>query len=186
MDHYLDIQARPDPEFPVNTLLGALVSKLHRALVELEADDIGISLPGHEDQPPLGTRLRLHASRQRLDALMDQDWLRGMRDHVAVGTTAAVPDGTDHRVVRRRQYKTNVERLRRRRMKRHQESYEEACRHIPDDVVRRIRTPFVIVRSRSTGQAFSLFIEHGERQPKPQPGTFNAYGLSSMATIPWF
>lgn len=186
MDYYLDIQTRPDPEFPVNTILGALVSKLHRALVTLDADDIGISLPEHEEQPPLGTCLRLHGTRERLNALMEQDWLRGMRDHVAIGTAAAVPDGTDHRVVRRRQYKTNVDRLRRRRMKRHKESYEEACQRIPDGVEQRIRTPFVIVRSQSTGQAFSLFIEHGERQPKPESGAFSTYGLSGTATIPWF
>ncbi len=186
MDHYLDIQIRPDPEFPVNTLLGALVSKLHRALVTLEADDIGISLPEHEQAPPLGSRLRLHGTRHRLHALMDQDWLRGMRDHVAIEEIAAVPEEAGHRIVRRRQYKTNVERLRRRRMKRHQESYEEACQHIPDSVERRVRTPFVMVRSQSTGQAFSLFIEHCQVKNLPVKGRFSTYGLSNEATVPWF
>jgi CRISPR-associated endonuclease Csy4 len=186
MDHYLDIQTRPDPEFPVNTLLGALVSKLHRGLVTLDADDIGISLPEHEQAPPLGTRLRLHGTRDRLHALMDQDWLRGMRDHVAVEDIAAVPKDVGHRFVRRRQYKTNVERLRRRRMKRHGETYEEACHHIPDNVERKVRTPFLIVRSQSTGQAFSLFIEHGPLLSEPKEGSFNTYGLSRKATVPWF
>lgn len=186
MDHYLDIQTRPDPEFPVNTVLGALVSKLHRGLAALEADDIGISFPEHEEQPPLGSRLRLHGTEERLQALMDLSWLRGMRDHAAIGDISAVPEGASHRSVRRRHYKTNVDRLRRRRMKRHQESYEEACQHIPDNVERQVRTPFLIVRSQSTGQAFSLFIEHGEVQREPIPGHFSTYGLSSQATIPWF
>lgn len=187
MDHYLDIQARPDPEFPVNIILGALVSKLHRALVILEADDIGISLPEHEEQPPLGTRLRLHGTQERLNALMDQDWLKGMRDHVVVhDDISTVPHGAQHRLVRRRQYKTNVERLRRRRMKRHGESYEEACSHIPDRVERRVKTPFVMVRSQSTGQAFSLFIEHGEVRSDATQGRFSTYGLSNEATVPWF
>ena len=186
MHHYLDIQTRPDPEFPVNTLLGALVSKLHRALVTLEADDIGISLPDHEQVPPLGSRLRLHGTQGRLYALMDQDWLRGMRDHVAIAEIGAVPKDAGHRIVRRRQYKTNVERLRRRRMKRHQESYEEACQRIPDSVEQRVRTPFLIVRSQSTGQAFSLFVEHGPVRSEPVEGRFSTYGLSTEATVPWF
>lgn len=186
MDHYLDIQTRPDPEFPTNTVLGALVSKLHRGLVTLDADDIGISFPKHEEQPPLGTRLRLHGTRERLDTLMDQDWLKGMRDHVTVCHIEAIPDEARYRVVRRRQYKTNVERLRRRRMKRHGESYEEACQHIPDRVERRVKTPFVMVRSQSTRQAFSLFIEHGEVRREPTLGRFNTYGLSNEATVPWF
>lgn len=186
MDHYLDIQTQPDPEFPTNTLLGALVSKLHRGLVALEADDIGISFPDHEQKPPLGSRLRLHGTQGRLQTLMEQNWLRGMRDHVIAADISAVPDGTSHRIVRRRQYKTNVERLRRRRMKRHQETHEEAAQHIPETVERRVRTPFVVVRSQSTGQAFSLFIEHGEIQNQPVPGRFSTYGLSGEATIPWF
>ena len=186
MDHYLDIQARPDPEFPVNTLLGALVSKLHRALVGLEADDIGLSLPEHEAEPPLGKTLRLHGSAARLGALMETQWLRGMRDHLEIGEIQPVPEGAAHRIVRRRQFKTNADRLRRRRMKRHNESYEEAAGHIPDSVERKVKTPYVTVRSQSSGQAFSLFIEHGECQEAPVTGTFSTYGLSKGATIPWF
>ena len=33
MDHYVDIDVRPDPEFPVHQLMSALYAKLHRALV---------------------------------------------------------------------------------------------------------------------------------------------------------
>ncbi|MBK5935497.1 type I-F CRISPR-associated endoribonuclease Cas6/Csy4 [Halorhodospira halophila] len=186
MDHYLDIQVRPDPEFPVNTLLGALVSKLHRALVDLEANDIGISLPEHERQPPLGKTLRLHGADTRLGALMEIAWLRGVRDHLEIGQIQAVPAGAAHRVVMRIQYKTNADRLRRRRMKRHNETYEEATRHIPDSVVRKVKTPYVRVRSQSSGQAFSLFIKHGECQQTPVAGTFSTYGLSQEATVPWF
>jgi len=170
----------------VNTLLGALVSKLHRALVELEADDLGISLPEHEKEPPLGKTLRLHGTDTRLGALMETEWLRGMRDHLEVGEVRAVPAGAAHRVVRRRQYKTNADRLRRRRMKRHNQSYEEAASHIPDSVERKVSTPYVRVRSQSSRQAFSLFIEHGECQQKPVAGVFSAYGLSQEATVPWF
>lgn len=186
MEHYVDIQVRPDPEFPINTLLGALVSKLHRTLVELEADDIGISFPGHEDEPPLGKTLRLHGASARLHELMRTPWLRGMRELLQVGDIRKVPEKSAHRVVRRRQYKTNAERLRRRRMTRHNESYEEAARKIPDSIERRVNTPYVLVRSQSSGQAFSLFIEHGECRDTPIMGAFNTYGLSKGATVPWF
>lgn len=186
MDHYLDIHIRPDPEFPLNTLIGALVSKLHRALVVLEADDIGISLPEHEGKPPLGEVLRIHGNRARLETLMATQWLKGMRDHTVVTDITAVPEKVIHRVVRRCQYKTSAERLRRRRMRRHQESYEEARQQIPDSVERKIKTPYVMVRSQSTGQVFSLFVKHGEPWDEPVQGTFNTYGLSTTATIPWF
>lgn len=186
MDHYLDIQIRPDPEFPVNMLMGALVSKLHRQLVALEADDIGISLPEHETQPPLGRRLRIHGRRDRLETLLANEWMKGMRDHIALKEVSPVPDGVEYRIVRRRQFKTSVERLRRRRMKRHGESYEQASAQIPDSVERRVDTPYVIVRSQSTGQTFSLFIEHGVTTSEATKGAFSTYGLSDTATVPWF
>lgn len=186
MDHYLDIQIRPDPEFPVNMLMGALVSKLHRQLVALEADDIGISLPEHGAEPPLGRLLRIHGRRDRLDTLLASEWMKGMRDHVALTEVSPVPDGVEHRIVRRRQFKTSVERLRRRRMKRHGESYEQASAQIPDSVERKVKTPYVIVRSQSTGQTFSLFIEHGATTTEATEGVFSKYGLSDIATVPWF
>lgn len=189
MTHYLDIVLRPDPEFPAPMLMGALYSKLHRALAELEANDIGISLPGHKTgvraRHP-GDTLRLHGGPDRLGQLMATDWLKGMRDHVEVGDMASVPADATYRTVRRRQFKTNTDRLRRRRMRRHGESEATAAERIPESVEQRVSLPFVQVRSSSTGQRFSLFIEHGPKQSAPQDGAFNHYGLSSDATIPWF
>lgn len=187
MDQYLDIQVLPDPEFTTNVLLGALVSKLHRGLVAIDADDIGVSFPNHAEKPrSLGDLLRIHGSRTRLNSLMDNNWLRGMADHVAISQISDVPESVRYRIVSRRQYKTNVDRLRRRRMNRNNETWEEAVRHIPDSVKRNVKTPFVVVRSASTGNAFSLFIQHGDLVAEAREGRFSSYGLSKEATIPWF
>lgn len=187
MDHYVDIQLRPDPEFPSSVLMGALVGKLHRALVAFEANDIGISFPGYAKRPrTLGDKLRVHGAASALNGLMARDWLSGMGDYLSVTETEAVPNDVRHRVVRRRQLKTNAERLRRRRAKRHRETLEQARERIPDHVERKTDLPFVTLRSLSTGQRFSLFIEQGEILSHPQCGTFNRYGLSQGATVPWF
>ena len=186
MDHYLDLSVMPDPEFRETTLLGALVSKLHRRLVALEADDIGISLPDHERAPPLGSRLRIHGTRERLAMLMQEEWLGGMWGQLVIAPLRPVPAEVLHRGVRRRQYKTNAERLRRRRMRRHGETYEEVRQRIPDTVARKVKTPFLTINSSSSGQRFSLFLEHEPVQNKPSPGVFNTYGLSRKATSPWF
>jgi CRISPR-associated endonuclease Csy4 len=117
---------------------------------------------------------------------MERPWLTGMADHVALNGREDVPDGAAHRVVCRRQFKTSAERLRRRRAKRHNESLEHARAQIPDSVEREVSLPFATLRSLSTGQRFSLFIEHGEIRNTPAQGTFNRYGLSQEATVPWF
>jgi len=185
--HYIDITLLPDPEFSHAHLLGALVAKLHRALVQLGSSDIGISFPRYSLRPrTLGTILRLHGSEAALQYLMGQPWLQGMRDHVQCTQPAPVPDDAVPCLVQRRQFKTSPDRLRRRRMRRKGESAEQAAAAIPDSVERTPDLPYVQLRSASTGQPFCLFIEHKEGQASAGQGGFNTYGLSLGASVPWF
>lgn len=185
--HYIDIEIAPDPEFGHAFLLGALYAKFHRALVQMEATAIGVSFPRYSIEPrTLGGVTRLHGSEPDLVALLSTDWLRGMSDHAVLGPLAEVPPNVQHRRLLRRQFKTNVDRLRRRRMRRKAETYEQAAVAIPDDVERRPGLPYVQMRSGSTGQTFCLFLSLGEPLTQPVDGTFNSYGLSRTATLPWF
>ncbi|MCH4565218.1 type I-F CRISPR-associated endoribonuclease Cas6/Csy4 [Halomonas sp. EGI 63088] len=188
MDYYIDIRLLPDPEFPAAMLMGALFSKLHRALVDLRATDLGVSFPEHRNghKKSLGQVLRLHGSAAALDHLMATGWLKGMRDHISASDMAEVPADTRYLVVCRRQFKTSAERLRRRRARRHGETLEQAREHIPDSVERKVDLPFATIRSLSTRQTFHLFVEHGDIRQDPVAGRFNAYGLSDEATVPWF
>ena len=184
--HYLDLTLLPDPEFSHAHLLGALMNKLHQALVHLGCSDIGISFPGYTLRPRgLGSVLRLHGGAEALARLMALDWLRGMRDHLHIAPLAVAPANAPHRRVQRRQFKTSAERLRRRRLVRKQETAEQAALAIPDSAAKRPNLPFVQLRSGSTRQAFTMYIEHGAFQAEAA-GAFNSYGLSNSATIPWF
>lgn len=187
MGHYIDIDVQPDPEFPVHQLMAALYAKLHRALVAQNSSRIGVSFPGFgRNGPLLGKRLRLHGELAALSALLASDWLAGMRDHVALTPPTRVPDIAQHRVVRRVQVKSSPGRLRRRLMRRHDLTEQEAQQRIPDEVACLTNLPFVQLRSTSTGQSFRLFVDHGPVQSNAVAGDFNAYGLSQVATIPWF
>ncbi|MCS2610359.1 type I-F CRISPR-associated endoribonuclease Cas6/Csy4 [Halomonas dongshanensis] len=189
MDHYIDIRLRPDPDFAPPMLMEALYSKLHRALFDLQATDIGVSFPQHKlgvNARTLGDHLRLHSTQARLTQLMQQPWLNGMRDHVSVGDILAVPAEVQHRSVARKQFNTGNPSRAKRYAKRNGLA-EEQAQAIYDQVAeKRIALPFVQLNSRSTQQRFALFIEHGKPEPTPRPGEFNHYGLSPTATIPWF
>src|SRR5690606_27696688 len=132
MSHYIDIQLRQDPEFPQQQLLNALYAKLHRALVGLGSDNIGVSFPRHDDtRPSLGALLRLHGPQSALERLMATPWLTGMRDHLDLSDLHLVPADAQHRRVWRVQAKSSPERMRRRAMRRHGIDAEEARRRIP-------------------------------------------------------
>lgn len=185
--HYIDVRLLPDPEFSQAHLLGALYAKFHRALVGLGTHEIGVSFPQYSMQPrTLGQIMRLHGGDGALSALLSTDWLRGMRDHVELGVLSAVPQAAQHRRLLRRQFKTSADRLRHRRMRRKGETYEQATQAIPDSVGRQPDLPYVQLRSASTGQRFCLFLALGDPELQPVAGVFNAYGLSSTATLPWF
>lgn len=187
MDHCVDIDLQPRPEFPAYQLMGALYANLHRALVAQNSTCIGVSFPGFQLQAPhLGRRLRLHGDLPALSALLARDWVAGMRDHASLTQPSRIPETTKHCVVRRVQVKSSPERLRRRLMRRHVIDAQEAQQRIPDEAARLATLPFVHLRSSSTGQTFRLFIEHGPPQSNAMAGNFNAYGLSQVATIPWF
>ncbi len=117
---------------------------------------------------------------------MAENWLQGMRDHVQVSGVLPIPEVAQYCVVSRRQFKTNADRLRRRRMQRKGESYEQAVQAIPHSIERKPNLPFVMLRSQSTGQAFALFIAQSEVLSEPLQGSFNTYGLGQNASIPWF
>jgi len=82
--HYINITLLPDPEFSHAHLLGALVAKLHRALVQGQTTDIGVSYQGVHKRPDAkeavrwhiamrpGKRKALDKENNPVDALIDQ------------------------------------------------------------------------------------------------------------------
>lgn len=197
MTHYFEIKLLPDPEFSQTVLMNALYMKLHRILVQFKCNDIGISFPKYnaekikkadgvdEQKTGLGDYIRFHSDRERLHVLLNSDWLKGMCDHLKISQLYEVPFCDKYVVFSRVQVKSNVERIRRRQMKRHNLSYEEACMKVSDSIVKKLSLPFVTVTSSSTGQKFRLFIKK-EILELPVSGSFNCYGLSNGATVPIF
>jgi CRISPR-associated endonuclease Csy4 len=193
MEHYLDITVLPDPEFTETVLMNAVFAKLHRVLASLASTDIGVSFPkhiiNHEDRKKtrLGNKLRLHASQESLSRLMTERWLTGLRDYTHQTDILPVPThGITHRAVKRVQVKSSIERLLRRSVTKGWLTEEEALAKFQSTKAQESDLPFIQLKSTSTGQKFRLFISHEPPQDKAVEGNFNTYGLSSIATIPWF
>lgn len=186
MSYYLDIRLRPDPEFLPHQLMDALFAKVHRHLVETETKDVGLNFPlAGTIVQGLGPLMRLHGPQKRLVNMQIGTWLGGMREMVALGDVQAVPTSAGQMNVRRVQAKSNPERVRRRQMKRKGWTAEQAMAQIPDSVAQQLRLPYLTVKSSSSGHSFRLFISQ-EATQQPVSGDFNAYGLSSTATLPMF
>lgn len=184
MNCYLDIVLLPDPELSEPIIMSELFAKLHFALVKFQNAVIGISFPNVKKV--LGNCLRLHGSNEDLHKLMGNDWIYSLRDYVEVSNILPIPEQVQYRVVKRVQVKSSVERLRRRSIAKGWLTKEEAIKKISLDKEKMLKLPFVQLTSTSTGQKFRFFIQHEPLQSSPVVGSFNAYGLSNKATVPWF
>lgn len=187
MNYYLDIKVIPDSEFNSQTLLNILFGKLHFALVNLGDKNIGVSFPDFsEETNRLGGCLRLHSSQDVLEQLTKDNWMRGVADYTVLSPVSPVPDSAKFRIVSRVQVKNNPEKERRRLMKRKNITLEEALKRIPDNYGKLIKLPYLEMKSYSVGQRFKLFINHSEILNESVEGKYSKYGLSSVATVPWF
>ena len=188
LSHYINLHLRPDPETTTTHLLSALYMRLHRSLAAASAaPGIAVGFPGYDgSRHTLGECLRLYGDEVALQFWATGAWLGSLRDHVSATALLPVPADAAHRTLRRVQVKSSPDRLRRRLMKRHQLSEEQARQRIPDTVGRMTDLPYVQLTSTSTAQPFKLFLALGPAQSQPQVGDFNTYGLSTTATVPWF
>lgn len=184
MDSYQDIRVLPDPEFTEAQLLSALFAKLHRALGVRDKGDIGVSFPEYDKTP--GSVLRLHGERGALEALEAMRWRAGLNDYSAASAIQPVPASAVWRTVSRVQVKSSAGRLLRRSVRKGWLTEEEASQRLLSARDSVSRLPFIQMRSLSSGQSFRLFIGLGAVVPAPVSGTFTSYGLSAVATIPWF
>lgn len=187
MHHYLDIRLLPDPEAAPHQLMSLLFSRVHERLARGQFNQVAVSFPEYSLAPAtLGKTLRLIAPRDELASFVSSDWLGALRDHVRTTSDQVVPADAPAYWLRRIQAKSSPERLRRRQMRRHGLSEEQALAQIPDHCAERLTLPFVTVSSGSTGHKFRLFLQLVRSPDGALPGYFNAYGLSAEATTPWF
>jgi CRISPR-associated endonuclease Csy4 len=187
MNHYVDLRIRLMPEVAPEHVLEKVYAKIHLALAASRRSDIGLSFPNvDEKKPTLGDRLRLHGSEAALGELLGLARLSALMDYLVLGEIKPAPEGCSFRLVSRVQVKNGLEARRRRLARRHNLSLAEAASRMPDSVRQWSRLPYIRMRSGSTGQYFCLFIKHGPMSSRPCSGSFNAYGFSQEATIPWF
>lgn len=196
MAFYIELTLLPQEDAPTHFLWAKLYQQLHLALAETKnADDkvgVGVSFPQYRFNPEkklgfLGTKLRLFAqTEEELNQLNIKKWLERLVDYVHITSIRPVPEEkiTGYACFKRKQPKTNAERLARHRVKRGDVSFDEALARY-SNVVTTTDLPFIHLKSLTSGQPFKLFIE---KQPAEQSASqvFSTYGLSSESSVPEF
>ena len=169
-----------------------LFQKIHLKLVNLKDDKgtvyIGISFPEYKckDKIHLGSKLRLFApDEDKLKSFNTSKVLNHFSNYIHWTDIRATPDKYRHAVYWRKQPKSSLLRIARRKAKREGLSHDEALEKIKEFSEHRIKTPYINIKSSSSGHPFRLFITK-KIVNKPTKGIFNCYGLSPSTTVPEF
>jgi len=195
MNYYVDIKLLTDTEISLGFLWKKLYAQIHLALVEVRDEknlvSIGLAFPNYSGDRFLGDTLRLFApTKEELERLDLNRWLIRLLDYLTVSDVKEVPSNvTEFVSFRRKQFKTNVERLARRQAKRKGISYEEALKNYEhfdeEEKKKKNRLPYINVKSLSSDRELKIFIEKSKLKEEHQ-GLFSTYGLSNESTVPWF
>lgn len=214
MKSYQELTLLPQEEISIYFLWSKTFQQIHLGLVEIQDAQkrvpIGLSFPEYkmgEKFGILGSKLRLFATDEsaltRFDAASR---LSRLSDYVHCTGIRPVPSTVKgYAVYQREQPKTGRERLVRRYAKRHNLDYETAfngkvelcAKHDNATECERmlmsysemphktIPTPFIRLKSLSSGNTFCLWIKKSEAENSGD-GVFTTYGLSSTSALPEF
>lgn len=183
MNNYIDIILKPDAGLPLNRLLNAVYTKLHKSLCDLNATGIGVSFPHY--RVTLGNVLRLHGSENDLQKLQQTNLVGGMSGYCSISDISLVPADSRHRTVSRKQTTMSHSKLRR-LIKRGSITEDEAKQYRAKMFTKGLDNPYLELQSGSNGHKHRRYIEFGELLDQPVDGEFDQFGLSKTATVPWF
>lgn len=195
MKYYLDIKLLASEEITFGLLWRKLYQNMHEALVYVKKDigaseKVAFSFPAYGTEVfPMGDILRVFStSKDVLKNLTNSNKLSVLVDYLDFGEISETLSNVKHvHFIRHKPKLTYIERVKK-QAKRHNVSIEESFEHFKNSRYSTDKIfclPYVILDSGDTQQTYSIFIEKSEEIEEVR-GTFDTFGLSKTATVPWF
>lgn len=195
MKYYIEMTMIPCAEVPLYFLWQKVYQQLHLAFVEIKNDEnqipIGVSFPGYDEEKfQLGSNLRIFSPDQEtLESLDHNRWLGRLRDYVHTTPIREIPKNVEgYALFKRRQVKSSITRIARRRAKKKGIDYDTALKELKELKFKEkhSRVPFINMKSQSSGEHYKLFIQKISEVNQPTSGNFSCYGLSNKTNVPIF
>lgn len=183
MNSYIDIHLLPDSELKEAELSSKVYTKFHKALVALRTDRIGISFPLVNLK--LGLLFRIHGDGSLLHDLQGLDWLGSLKGYCKVQEVKAIPDQVQYRVISAKRSNLSQAKLKR-LIKRGSIDEAGIKRYRVKMLSLGFDNPFLDLQSESRGQLYRKFFGFSELVNQSTEGSFDSFGLSKSATVPWF
>ena len=192
MKAYLDITLLPGADISQHFLWGKAYKQIHLGMVDKKMlnglSPFGIAFPEYNaDACCLGMKLRLFAEdKMTLESFNTKQWLNCLCDYVHITSIRDVPKNiANYSRYKRKQSKSSLERLARRKAKHEAISFEQALESLKNRKENLLEAPFIKITSNSSGENFRIFIIKETTNELINDG-FSCYGLSATSTLPDF
>ncbi|SBS28470.1 CRISPR-associated endonuclease Cas6/Csy4 [Marinomonas spartinae] len=199
MKYYIDMTLLPSDDIGVHFLWSKLMMQVHLALVEIQDDNkqvpIAVSFPKYQTKSGdklgfIGNKLRLFArDKNDFEHLNLGKWLNRLEDYVHIKSVAEVPDNVQgYETFNRRCKSGSPDKHIRRRMKRHNETWEQAAEFFKGYNMEKADKdlPFIRMKSLHSDNEFCMSITRKEAELSNKHVMFNTYGLSAEGVLPKF
>lgn len=197
MKFYQDITLIPDADVNLGFIWHKVFLQIHIGLADNKLPNgtsaIAVAFPEYQKTPyPMGSRLRLLAkTEQQLQKFDAEKWLVKLRDYTHVKPIRPVPINVKQFVCFKRKPVKSAEKRAKRLAEHLQKNVDEVIKYRKQNkLFNECKLPFIYLESqketeRGEKNRFRLFIK---QSPSKEPilGTFDCYGLSKKATVPWF
>ena len=199
MKHYIDITLLPSDDIGVHFLWSKVMMQVHLALVEIQDSNrqvpVAVSFPNYKESVNkipafIGNKLRLlSVDKADLERLDIHKWLSRLADYVHIKHIAEVPPTVlVYENFNRRRKSGSPDKHIRRRMKRHNETLEQASDYFKNYTMKAEdrALPFIQMKSLESNNDFHLSIVRKEVEQGAKEVMFNTYGLNCDASLPKF
>lgn len=183
MNSYIELQLKPDAEMREAELSSKVFTKFHKVLVKLNTNSVGISFP--QAHLKLGRVFRIHGKSSLLNDLERLEWLGPLSGYCRLSDILTVPKNAQYRVISEKRSNLSKAKLRR-LIARGSIDKEGEKRYKVKMLSQGFDNPYLDLFSSSTEQVHRKFFEFSDVKAEPIDGTFDSYGLSQTATVPWF
>ena len=183
MNHYFELKIKPDNEMSKAELTAKIYTKFHTALCTMQTNQIGISFP--ETQLDLGNIFRIHSNESQLRELQNLNWLGGFVGYCEMSQIQPVPIESKYQVISAKRSNMSQAKLRR-LINKGSIDAEGVKRYKRKMLSQWFDNPYIDLVSRSNGQVYRKFFQFSPIQDVAIEGTFDSFGLSKTATIPYF
>ncbi|VVH62389.1 hypothetical protein BSPWISOX_2117 [uncultured Gammaproteobacteria bacterium] len=193
MTFYVDLKLFPDEEIPIFFIRNKVYTKLHKAIFDISATDIGVSFP--QVKIKLGDVIRIHSTQDGLNKLQNLNWLGRLSGYCKESDILPVPDKVDgYQVISRIRQNMSLARMQKKIDHQKSKGYLKTDddikayeKHYKAKMFKTgLNNPYLELQSASTGGKYRLYIAFGKLQEQSVDGKFNRFGLSKIATVPIF